>query len=156
MPFFFPFRNMPSEVPPAKRRRLGETIISTALSAALIGTAVGITAYKLWRDRGKFVDAPRQIADVPEREKFVEHESPPPYREDRGWLEAQRVCSLFALKLVAVFTRDVLGSRVLTQRAHQFLQPLQSQSSRARTLPLTSRKSHIEPGLLGLLCSVRK
>lgn len=36
------------EVPPAKRRRLGETIFSTALSAALIGTAVGMTAYKLY------------------------------------------------------------------------------------------------------------
>ncbi|PBK65952.1 hypothetical protein ARMSODRAFT_960866 [Armillaria solidipes] len=40
--------------PPAKRRRgLAGTIVSTALSAALIGTAVGITVYRLWRDRGK-------------------------------------------------------------------------------------------------------
>ncbi len=34
--------------PPAKRRRgLAGTIVSTALSAALIGTAVGITVYRL-------------------------------------------------------------------------------------------------------------
>lgn len=33
--------------PAPKRRRLGETILDTALNAALIGTAVGITAFKL-------------------------------------------------------------------------------------------------------------
>jgi len=34
--------------PPAKRRRgLGGSIVSTALSAALIGTAVGLTVYRL-------------------------------------------------------------------------------------------------------------
>ncbi|KAF5359998.1 hypothetical protein D9758_007633 [Tetrapyrgos nigripes] len=42
------------EEPPAKRRRgLAGSIVSTALSAALIGTAVGLTVYRLWRDRGK-------------------------------------------------------------------------------------------------------
>ncbi|KAF8074573.1 hypothetical protein FPV67DRAFT_587665 [Lyophyllum atratum] len=40
--------------PPAKRRRgLAGQIVSTAVSAALIGTAVGLTVYRLWRDRGK-------------------------------------------------------------------------------------------------------
>jgi hypothetical protein len=34
--------------PPAKRRRgLAGSIVSTALSAALIGTAVGLTVYRL-------------------------------------------------------------------------------------------------------------
>ncbi|EGN95101.1 hypothetical protein SERLA73DRAFT_143163 [Serpula lacrymans var. lacrymans S7.3] len=43
-----------AELPPAKRRRtLAGSIVSTALSAALIGTAVGLTVYRLWRDRGK-------------------------------------------------------------------------------------------------------
>ncbi|KAG1877358.1 hypothetical protein F4604DRAFT_1759668 [Suillus subluteus] len=37
-----------AELPPAKRRRT-----LAALSAALIGTAVGLTVYRLWRDRGK-------------------------------------------------------------------------------------------------------
>ncbi|KAJ8487450.1 hypothetical protein ONZ45_g14328 [Pleurotus djamor] len=37
-----------AELPPAKRRRgLAGTIVSTALSAALIGTAVGLTVYRL-------------------------------------------------------------------------------------------------------------
>ena len=37
-----------SELPPAKRRKgLAGTIVSTALSAALIGTAVGLTVYRL-------------------------------------------------------------------------------------------------------------
>jgi hypothetical protein len=36
------------ELPPAKRRRtLAGSIVSTALSAALIGTAVGLTVYRL-------------------------------------------------------------------------------------------------------------
>ncbi|PFH53241.1 hypothetical protein AMATHDRAFT_1316 [Amanita thiersii Skay4041] len=40
--------------PPTKRRRgLAGSLVSTALSAALIGTAVGLTVYRLWRDRGK-------------------------------------------------------------------------------------------------------
>ncbi|EMD39191.1 hypothetical protein CERSUDRAFT_112868 [Gelatoporia subvermispora B] len=42
------------ELPPPKRRRtLAGSIVSTALSAALIGTAVGLTVYRLWRDRSK-------------------------------------------------------------------------------------------------------
>ncbi|PPR08303.1 hypothetical protein CVT24_000762 [Panaeolus cyanescens] len=42
------------EMPPNKKRRgLAGSIVSTALSAALIGTAVGLTVYRLWRDRGK-------------------------------------------------------------------------------------------------------
>ena len=36
------------DLPPAKRRRtLAGTIVSTAVSAALIGTAVGLTVYRL-------------------------------------------------------------------------------------------------------------
>jgi len=42
------------ESPPSKRRRtLVGSIASTALSAALIGTAVGLTVYRLWRDGSK-------------------------------------------------------------------------------------------------------
>ncbi|THH13696.1 hypothetical protein EW146_g6558 [Bondarzewia mesenterica] len=45
---------MIADIPPAKRRRtLAGTIVSTAVSAALIGTAVGLTVYRLWRDRGR-------------------------------------------------------------------------------------------------------
>ena len=46
------------DLPPPKRRRtLAGSIISTALSAALIGTAVGLTVYRLWRNRGKQPEA---------------------------------------------------------------------------------------------------
>ncbi|KAF9643828.1 hypothetical protein BDM02DRAFT_1315196 [Thelephora ganbajun] len=39
---------MEAELPPAKRRKgLAGSIVSTALSAALIGTAVGLTVYRL-------------------------------------------------------------------------------------------------------------
>lgn len=52
-----------AELPPAKRRRtLAGSIVSTALSAALIGTAVGLTVYRLWRDRGK---DPEKIQTLP-------------------------------------------------------------------------------------------
>ncbi|KAI6001295.1 hypothetical protein EDD15DRAFT_2158734 [Pisolithus albus] len=67
---------MIADLPPAKRRRtLAGSIVSTALSAALIGTAVGLTVYRLifdsWRDRGK--DTTRTITDV------TDDQPPPPY-----------------------------------------------------------------------------
>jgi len=50
-PSFMPFViviEIDVELPPAKRRRtLAGSIVSTALSAALIGTAVGLTVYRL-------------------------------------------------------------------------------------------------------------
>ncbi|KAI9464507.1 hypothetical protein BJY52DRAFT_1249521 [Lactarius psammicola] len=60
------------ELPPAKRRRtLAGSIVSGAVNAALIGTAVGLTVYRLWRDRGR----------VPELE-------PPPY-EQGDWVPSE-------------------------------------------------------------------
>ncbi|KAF5385775.1 hypothetical protein D9615_002200 [Tricholomella constricta] len=59
--------------PPAKRRRgLAGSIVSTALSAALIGTAVGLTVYRLWRDRGK---------EAPRLEGQQQQPPPPPYQQ---------------------------------------------------------------------------
>lgn len=40
-------RDSPEPEPPTKRRRIAESILSTALSVALVGTAVGYTAYRL-------------------------------------------------------------------------------------------------------------
>lgn len=46
MPHFILCINV--ELPPAKRRRgLAGSIVSTAFSAALIGTAVGLTVYRM-------------------------------------------------------------------------------------------------------------
>ncbi|KAJ7588074.1 hypothetical protein C8J56DRAFT_940841 [Mycena floridula] len=60
---------MAAEMPPAKRRRgLAGSIVSTALSAALIGAAVGLTVYRSWRARGREAE---QVA-------------PPPY-DQGGW-----------------------------------------------------------------------
>ncbi|KDQ50142.1 hypothetical protein JAAARDRAFT_63352 [Jaapia argillacea MUCL 33604] len=64
---------MVAELPASKRRRtLAGSIVSTALSAALIGTAVGLTVYRLWRERGK----------------ESEQSPPPPYQEG-GWVPVQ-------------------------------------------------------------------
>ncbi|KAG1776613.1 hypothetical protein EV702DRAFT_971137 [Suillus placidus] len=64
-----------AELPPAKRRRtLAGSIVSTALSAALIGTAVGLTVYRLWRDRGKEQERIRPL--------------PPPYHPG-DWIPEQ-------------------------------------------------------------------
>lgn len=63
---------MAAEFPPAKRRRtLAGSIVSGAVNAALIGTAVGLTVYRLWRDRGR----------APELE-------PPPY-EQGDWVPSE-------------------------------------------------------------------
>ncbi|KAF8524181.1 hypothetical protein JB92DRAFT_2881396 [Gautieria morchelliformis] len=67
-------------LPPAKRRKtLTDTIISTAFSAALIGTAVGMTAYRMWRDRGK----PTAEDDS------IPMEPPPPYEREE-WVNDVR------------------------------------------------------------------
>ncbi|KZV80141.1 hypothetical protein EXIGLDRAFT_756465 [Exidia glandulosa HHB12029] len=58
--------------PPMKKRRtIADSIVSTALSAALIGAAVGIAAYRVWRDRGKSSQAGQETDD--------KHAPPPPY-----------------------------------------------------------------------------
>ncbi|KAF4611268.1 hypothetical protein D9613_006624 [Agrocybe pediades] len=70
------------DAPPLKKRRgLAGSIVSTAVSAALIGTAVGLTVYRFWRDRGK----DGQIMDVPSSsgssidEDDKDSLPPPPY-----------------------------------------------------------------------------
>ncbi|KAF7336687.1 hypothetical protein MVEN_02103700 [Mycena venus] len=69
-------RRMEYLPPPAKRRRgLAGSIVSTAVSAALIGTAVGLTVYRLWRDRGK----------DPEPDQLP----PPPYQKGE-WTPVQQ------------------------------------------------------------------
>ncbi|KAG5643365.1 hypothetical protein DXG03_001013 [Asterophora parasitica] len=68
--------------PPAKRRRgLAGSIVSTALSAALIGTAVGLTVYRLWRDRGK---------EAPRLEDHHQQPPPPPYQQGE-WTPASPI-----------------------------------------------------------------
>ncbi|EIN09434.1 hypothetical protein PUNSTDRAFT_142996 [Punctularia strigosozonata HHB-11173 SS5] len=65
--------HMLGDLPAAKKRRtLAGSIVSTAMSAALIGTAVGLTVYRLWRDRGKEPEA------LP----------PPPYQQG-DWIPAE-------------------------------------------------------------------
>ncbi|KAL4062360.1 hypothetical protein J3A83DRAFT_4312240 [Scleroderma citrinum] len=79
---------MIADLPPAKRRRtLAGSIVSTALSAALIGTAVGLTVYRLvfdsWRDRGK--DTPKLITNT-DGTKDSEHLPPPPPYHRGNWV----------------------------------------------------------------------
>jgi hypothetical protein len=85
--------------PPSKRRRgLAGSIVSTAVSAALIGTAVGLTVYRLcvnilsllnrpiaesaprWRDRGKDAEV--------EQQPPPQH-PPPPYQQGE-WTPVQQ------------------------------------------------------------------
>lgn len=62
------------DLPPPKRRKtLAGSIVSTALSAALIGTAVGLTVYRLWKGKGRQTEVP-----------------PPPY-EEGGWIPSPSV-----------------------------------------------------------------
>ncbi|KXN81705.1 hypothetical protein AN958_03916 [Leucoagaricus sp. SymC.cos] len=74
--------------PPCKKRRgLAGSIVSTAVNAALIGTAVGLTVYRLWRGRGK--EPPVITAAVPaspdsESGSSQQLPPPPPYQE-REW-----------------------------------------------------------------------
>ncbi|CAE6426272.1 unnamed protein product [Rhizoctonia solani] len=66
-----------NELRAPKRRRIAEladSVISTAFSAAVIGTAVGLTAYRLWRDRGK-----DGLPVSPEPSSIESFPPPPPY-----------------------------------------------------------------------------
>ncbi|QRW17157.1 hypothetical protein RhiXN_05159 [Rhizoctonia solani] len=66
-----------AEIRAPKRRRIAEladSVISTAFSAAVIGTAVGLTAYRLWRDRGK-----DGLPINPEPSTIESFPPPPPY-----------------------------------------------------------------------------
>lgn len=64
-----------AELPPAKRRRtFAGSVVSAALNAAVVGTAVGLTVYRLWRNRGK------EIESLP----------PPPYDQGEWTPEAPR------------------------------------------------------------------
>lgn len=66
--------DMEADLPPPKRRKtLAGSIVSTALSAALIGTAVGLTVYRLWKGKGRQTEVP-----------------PPPY-EEGGWIPSPSV-----------------------------------------------------------------
>ncbi|KZT07571.1 uncharacterized protein LAESUDRAFT_116199 [Laetiporus sulphureus 93-53] len=66
---------LPVDLPPSKRRRtLVSSIAGTALSAALIGTAMGLTAYRIWKDWGK---QPRLELPSP---------PPPPPYEQGEWM----------------------------------------------------------------------
>ncbi|EIW78940.1 hypothetical protein CONPUDRAFT_138211 [Coniophora puteana RWD-64-598 SS2] len=76
------------ELPPVKRRRtLAGTIVSTAVSAVLIGTAVGLTAYRLWRDRGQEFAIEASPGEDPEEPRESHEDSsdmgpPPPYHAE--------------------------------------------------------------------------
>ncbi|KAF5381414.1 hypothetical protein D9757_009073 [Collybiopsis confluens] len=76
------FRNVAADQqqPPAKRRRgLAGSIVSTAVSAALIGTAVGLTVYRLWRDRGKDAEPPLITVGTEAGPNTSSSPPPPPY-----------------------------------------------------------------------------
>ncbi|KIM44770.1 hypothetical protein M413DRAFT_442730 [Hebeloma cylindrosporum] len=78
------------DMPPLKKRRgLAGSIVSTAVSAALIGTAVGLTVYRLWRDRGK--DFQHQSSTNVDRS--LDHEpisSPPPPYQQGEWRQLEQ------------------------------------------------------------------
>ncbi|KAI0642420.1 hypothetical protein C8Q79DRAFT_917986 [Trametes meyenii] len=121
------------DLPPPKRRRtLAGSIVSTALSAALIGTAVGLTVYRLWRDRGKGPEA------LP----------PPPY-EQGGWVppESEHVPAPETPKLVVTApttprsrkTRHVAGRRTVPRHRKT---PSRAQASTSHhTAPSSSYSS---------------
>ncbi|KAF8966240.1 hypothetical protein BDZ97DRAFT_1808380 [Flammula alnicola] len=76
-------RHAEEDMPPLKKRRgLVGSIISTAVSAALIGTAVGLTVYRLWRDRGKDAQIQAPLAQHNELPDPASQPPPPPYQEN--------------------------------------------------------------------------
>ncbi|KIJ91203.1 hypothetical protein K443DRAFT_135537 [Laccaria amethystina LaAM-08-1] len=122
------------ELPPVKRRRgLAGSIVSTALSAALIGTAVGLTVYRLWRDRGK--EAP-----------------PPPYQQEWTPVEQAPVVQVTpstptpnptpsrprkSRQQVSSLKRPVAHHRRPRVRPHTYITPPHTASSSSALFPPT-------------------
>jgi len=124
---------MVADLPPPKRRRtLAGSIVSTALSAALIGTAVGLTVYRLWRDRGK------QPESLP----------PPPY-EQGEWVPPKPDPSLPTSIPVTQVTPPTPRSRrtrhVAGRRGHTRHRKTYSRAAQASTSSLTSTPSTRAP-----------
>ncbi|KAF9474758.1 hypothetical protein BDN70DRAFT_884476 [Pholiota conissans] len=83
-------QHVDDDMPPLKKRRgLAGSIVSTAVSAALIGTAVGLTVYRLWRDRGKEPQIQAVEHSVPESPDPSTQPPPPPYQESE-WKPLQQ------------------------------------------------------------------
>ncbi|KDR67682.1 hypothetical protein GALMADRAFT_257941 [Galerina marginata CBS 339.88] len=74
------------DAPPLKKRRgLAGSIVSTAVSAALIGTAVGLTVYRLWRDRGKEGQLTHPASASGPSSPDVDQQMPPPPYDPGAW-----------------------------------------------------------------------
>ncbi|KAH7105926.1 hypothetical protein BKA62DRAFT_688389 [Auriculariales sp. MPI-PUGE-AT-0066] len=76
--------------PPMKRgRTIADSVISTALSAALIGAAVGIAAYRVWQGRGNPSTAqlppPQPSLPPPPPAAKEEKQAPPPPYHPGEW-----------------------------------------------------------------------
>ena len=81
------------ELPAPKRRRtLTGSIVSTALSAALIGTAVGLTVYRLWVSQlSALAERFSHLCRWRGRSKQPEALPPPPPYEQGEWVPPSTV-----------------------------------------------------------------
>lgn len=123
------------ELPPAKRRRgLAGSIVSTALSAALIGTAVGLTVYRLWRDRGKEAPPPpyqQEWTPIEQHTRVVQVTNTPTPNSttpSRSRKSRQQVSSL---------KRPVAHHRRPRVRPHTYTTPPHTASSSSAVFPPT-------------------
>ncbi|KAJ1306866.1 hypothetical protein OPQ81_007851 [Rhizoctonia solani] len=108
-----------AEIRAPKRRRIAEladSVISTAFSAAVIGTAVGLTAYRLWRDRGK-----DGLPGNPEPSTIEGLPPPPPYTpraesEDPATAGPSYVPITCSAPSTAKFKSNMSSTPILTPR----------------------------------------
>jgi len=118
------------EMPPLKRRRgLAGSIISTAVSAALIGSAVGLTVYRLWRDRGK---ESLLEPNSPQPQQLLPPPPPPPYQQGEWQPAAQIVVT--PPTPVQVTPRSVRKSRQLQVTSPSKRPIVHHRKSRSRVL----------------------
>ncbi|KAH8116324.1 hypothetical protein DFH11DRAFT_1579958 [Phellopilus nigrolimitatus] len=102
------------DLPPSKRRKgVTGSVISTAYNAALVGAAVGLTVYRMWRDRGK---EPEQVP-------------PPPYQEE--WVNSKRPISPSKPQIVLSQSQSVQPQ----SRSHSQIQ----RSQKGRAIPPARR-----------------
>jgi len=127
------------DYPPQKKRRITDSILSTALNAAIFGTAVGLTAYRLWK--GTTLESPSEVPA----------EQPPPYEEvelkDRAAFSLPPPTSTNSLKIHTALTNieppaSPSASTTSSRRSSRTTLPRKRVSTR-RALPRVRSKLHV-------------
>ncbi|KAF8202130.1 hypothetical protein BJ912DRAFT_1037791 [Pholiota molesta] len=133
------------DMPPLKKRRgLAGSIVSTAVSAALIGTAVGLTVYRLWRDRGKEAQIQAAEHNISESPDPSTQPPPPPYQENE-WKPLPQPVPIQVSSTVTGTPRTVARRKRHAAAASKRPVVVYHPTRRSRQIPASSSSTPAQP-----------